>query len=91
MSKRHNGTARRLAEVANVSQAGTSRVLKALARVVTESERLNVPGLGVFRRVTRKARTVRNPQTGEPQQLPASTTISFRAALALREQLRRGA
>ena len=45
---------------------------------------LLIPGLGTFRRVTRKARRIRNPATGELMMLPASSTIAFRAAKAVR-------
>lgn len=39
-----------------------------------------VPGLGKLVKAERKARTGRNPATGEALQIPAKTTVKFRLA-----------
>lgn len=46
-----------------------------------------IPGFGTFRRVTRKARTGRNPKTGEPLEIPASRSVAFRPGKALKENV----
>lgn len=39
-----------------------------------------IPGLGKLVKAERKARTGRNPATGEAIQIPAKTTVKFRLA-----------
>ncbi len=46
-----------------------------------------IPGFGTFRRVMRKARTGRNPKTGEPLEIPASRSVGFRPGKALKENV----
>ncbi len=41
-------------------------------------DEVRVSGLGVFDVVTREARPGRNPQTGEPIDIPASKALRFR-------------
>lgn len=69
------------------TQADVVRVIDSLRDLIgglRVGRSLLIPGLGTFRRVTRKARRVRNPATGELMMLPASSTIAFRAAKAVR-------
>jgi len=40
-------------------------------------EDLKLPGFGTFRVARRKARTGRNPKTGEPLEIPESCTARF--------------
>lgn len=49
-----------------------------------------LPGLGVLRVVTRKARMGRNPRTGEPIHIPRKKAVRFRAYKGLRELLNPG-
>ena len=44
-----------------------------------------VKGFGSFGISERKARTGRNPRTGETLQIPASKSVSFKAAKALKD------
>lgn len=64
-------------------------VLDTLADVVREElakgNEVTLHGLGKFKVSQRKARTGRNPSTGEPMQIPAKTTASFTAAKALKD------
>ncbi len=46
-----------------------------------------IPGFGTFRRVMRKARTGRNPKTGEPIEIAASRSVGFRPGKALKENV----
>ena len=48
-----------------------------------------LPGLGKFKVVKRKARTGRNPATGEPIQIPAKTVEKFSVAKALKELIKK--
>ena len=44
-----------------------------------------VPGLGKLVKQRRKARTGRNPATGEPLRIPAKTVLKFRIAKAAKD------
>ena len=46
-------------------------------------------GLGKFKVVKRKARTGRNPATGEAIQIPAKTVVKFTVAKALKDLVKR--
>lgn len=75
------------------AQAGTTssdaeRVLNGFRDVVQArlraGEEIAYPGLGKFSRVERKARTGRNPQTGETIKVKASKAPKFTAAAGLK-------
>ena len=44
-------------------------------------------GFGTFELRKRDARTGRNPRTGEPVEIAASTTVAFKPAKALKDSL----
>lgn len=47
-----------------------------------------ITGFGTFSTRRRKARQGRNPQTGEPIQIPAMTVPTFKAGKGLKERVR---
>ena len=49
--------------------------------------KLSYPGFGTFLVRERKARIVRDPRTNQEIQIPASRTVGFRPAKALKESL----
>lgn len=55
------------------------------AKEVKKSGVFVVPGLGKLVLSKRKARLGRNPQTGEPIQIPAKTVLKFRIAKAMKD------
>ncbi|RCG19163.1 hypothetical protein DQ384_38300 [Sphaerisporangium album] len=57
----------------------------ALQEAVAAGERVDLPGLGVFERKTRSARTARNPQTGDQIPLDAKNVPVVRLAKALKD------
>lgn len=50
-------------------------------------DKVGWPSFGNFSASQRAARTGRNPQTGEPVQIAASTAMKFSASKALKEKL----
>ena len=68
------------------------RMLTLFADAVIDEVRaggsVSIPGLGVFRRGTRKARHITNPRTGERMALPEMVTLKFTAAKAAKERLK---
>lgn len=60
---------------------------EALARAIKRDKRFQVPGFGTFMVRSRKARKVRNPQTGAEITISASKTVGFKPAPGLKKGL----
>ena len=60
---------------------------EALARAIKKDKRFQVPGFGTFMVRSRKARKVRNPQTGAEIAVNASKTVGFKPAPGLKKGL----
>ena len=58
-----------------------------MAEALLGSDKVTLVGFGVLRPTIRSARTVRNPNTGEPMQLAESTTVKFSVSRKLLERL----
>jgi len=82
-------TVKTLAENTELSKAQVTTFLEELAKL-SYSEAKNgftIPGIGKLVLVDRKARTGRNPATGETIQIPAKTVVKFRIAKACKESV----
>ena len=55
-----------------------------IAKDIKKSKRFLYPGFGTFKVKKRKARTGRNPQTGEKIKIKASKTVGFKPAPGLK-------
>ena len=75
---------------ANVERFYDGLVKLATKELVNEGEMI-LPGLGILRVVTLKARTARNPKTGEAVQVPRKKTVRFRPHGELRAAVNPGA
>ncbi len=58
-----------------------------IAKDIKKSTRFSYPGFGTFNVRKRKARTGRNPQTGEKLKIKASKTVGFKPAPVLKASL----
>lgn len=80
-----------VSEQAGVSKADAERVLSAFFNHVTtttmKGDKVGWPGFGTFAATARPARTGRNPQTGEPVKISASTAMRFSASSLLKQAL----
>jgi len=80
-----------LASEMNLTKADCERVLdgtiEAIKKSVKKGEDVTLVGFGTFTRAKRKARTGRNPQTGESIKIPASTVPKFRPGKAFKDYL----
>ena len=80
-----------VAEKAGVSKSDAEKTLNAFFdHVVAEArkgEKVGWPGFGSFSANNRPARTGRNPQTGEPVKIAASTAMKFTASSTLKAAL----
>lgn len=75
-------TVRELSDRSGVDRKQVNTVLEELAKLSYENARdgFTIPGLGKLVLVDRKARTGRNPATGEQIQIPAKRVLKFRIA-----------
>ncbi len=67
------------------SKKATAAVFDGLRSALASGDGMVVKGFGSFSISARKARTGRNPRTGETLQIPASKSVSFKAAKALKD------
>jgi DNA-binding protein HU-beta len=81
----------RLSVKAELTRPRAEELVDFLLNDVTEAlkrgEKVNISGFGTFTASTRKARTGRNPKTGEPIEIPASRSAKFKAGKTLKEAL----
>ena len=82
---------RLMAEKIEITNKQAAAFLGSLAEVALAQTKKNgvfvVPGLGRLKKVQRKARTGRNPQTGEPIKIKAKTVAKFYLAKAAKEAI----
>lgn len=80
-----------LASEVKITKADCERVLDStlenIKKTVKKGDDVTLVGFGTFTRSKRKARTARNPQTGELIKVPASTVPKFRAGKDFKESL----
>ena len=80
-----------VAQAAGVSKADAERTLGAFFDHVVSATQSGVnvtwPGFGNFSTTQRAAREGRNPQTGAPVQIKASTAMKFSASSTLKQAL----
>jgi DNA-binding protein HU-beta len=79
---------------AGVSKADAERTIQAFFDTVVDStkggDKVAWPGFGSFSTTKRDARTGRNPQTGAPVNIAASTAMKFTSSSTLKSALNPG-
>jgi DNA-binding protein HU-beta len=82
---------RSLAEGCEVSNKVAKQFLDSLSGMAISEVKKNgvfvLPGIGRLVRVDRKARTGRNPATGETIKIPAKKVVKFRVAKAAKDAI----
>jgi DNA-binding protein HU-beta len=77
-----------LADHYNGSKAEATKALNAVVETITHKtaagEKVSITGFGVFEKVSRAARMVRNPRTGERKRAKATAVPRFRAGSDLK-------
>jgi len=63
-------------------------VFDTITGALKKGEEVSIAGFGIFLTKTRKARTARNPRTGEMVQVPSTTVPKFRAGKGLKEAVK---
>ncbi|MDH5589281.1 MAG: HU family DNA-binding protein [Gemmatimonadota bacterium] len=82
-----------LADSAGMTKADATRAIDALfgpdggiiAAAMKRGDRVQITGFGTFEAKERKARTGRNPRTGQTIQIAATKTPGFRAGKGLKD------
>ena len=82
---------RHVAEKVGTNNKTAAAFLETLAEIAVKETKKNglfvLPGLGRLKKVQRKARMGRNPQTGEPIKIAAKTTAKFYLAKAVKDSI----
>uniref|UniRef100_A0A7S1Y344 Uncharacterized protein n=1 Tax=Grammatophora oceanica TaxID=210454 RepID=A0A7S1Y344_9STRA len=78
--------AERMGTSKSESTQAIEAVVDTIMEVVADGKKLNLQGFGTFKLSERKARTGRNPKTGESLEIKASKTPSFSAAKGFKEK-----
>ncbi len=60
-------------------------VFDAIQKALADGDEVRLVGFGTFAVARRKASMGRNPRTGEPMQIPASTQAKFKAGKGLKD------
>ncbi len=80
-----------MAEKVEITNKQSAAFLDILADTAVQQAKKNgvfvVPGLGRLKKVQRKARTGRNPQTGEAIKIKAKTVAKFAVAKAVKDAI----
>ena len=92
-NKRMTQTAivRELAETTGVNNRVAKHFMESLAQLAVRETKKNgifvMPGIGRLVRAERKARTGRNPATGEEIKIPAKRVVKFRVAKSVKDAI----
>jgi DNA-binding protein HU-beta len=80
-----------LAETAGVNNKVSKHFMESLAQLAVRETKKNgvfiLPGIGRLVRAERKARTGRNPATGEAIKIPAKKVVKFRIAKSVKDAI----
>jgi DNA-binding protein HU-beta len=78
-----------VAEAAGVTKAESGKVIEAVFDTITatlkKGDEVRLVGFGTFAVTKRKASTGRNPRTGEPMKIKASSQPKFKAGKSLKD------
>lgn len=84
-----------LAKATGMTKADAGRAVDALfatdgviAKALKKRKRVQITGFGTFETKKRKARTGRNPRTGQTIRIAATTTPGFRAGKGLKDAVK---
>jgi DNA-binding protein HU-beta len=82
MAKTKSQIIAEVADKAGISKKQAGAAIETLVQMAYKgaADGFKIPGLGKLVKVERKARTGRNPATGETIQIPAKTVLKFRVA-----------
>jgi len=71
-----------------MSREAVDTIISAITDSLAREEKVTLVGFGTFQVMERKARTGRNPQTGQSIQVPAKKVPKFKPGKGLREKVK---
>ena len=82
----------KMAKDANISKAAAGEALSSFMDGVTKAlkkrnGKVTLVGFGTFKKVYRKTRKGRNPQTGEKMKIKGRNTVTFKPGKTLKEKI----
>ena len=69
------------------AEKSVDAVINGIKNGLKKDKNVQLIGFGTFQVKKRKARTGRNPQTGEVIKIPASKTVTFKCGKALKDSI----
>lgn len=70
------------------AEQAVEKIIESIINSLKKGEEVSIAGLGIFSAKERKARTARNPRTGESIEVPAMRVPKFRAAKGLKDAVK---
>jgi DNA-binding protein HU-beta len=70
------------------AERAVNLVFEDIVKGLRNGDKINISGFGTFAVSERKARTGRNPKTGESIEIPASKSAKFKAGKSLKDELK---
>jgi DNA-binding protein HU-beta len=70
-----------------IAERAVNTMFDEVVEALSQGDKVNISGFGTFSVSTRKARTGRNPKTGESIEIAASRAAKFKAGKTLKERL----
>ena len=70
------------------AEQAVEKIIESIIGTLKKGEEVSIAGLGIFSAKERKARTARNPRTGESIEVPAMRVPKFRAAKGLKDAVK---
>lgn len=70
-----------------IAERAVNTVFDEIVEALKHGDKVNISGFGAFAVSTRKARTGRNPKTGETIEIPASKAAKFKPGKTLKDSL----
>ena len=71
----------------SLAERAVNTVFDDIESALQKGDKVNISGFGTFAVSARKARTGRNPKTGEAIEIPASKSAKFKAGKSLKDKL----
>ena len=92
MSMTKKEIAIRVAEETGIKQIVTKKVIQkaldAIIDILSKGETIELRNFGVFKVKSRKARTARNPRTGESVPVPPKKAVIFKPGLVMKQKVK---
>jgi DNA-binding protein HU-beta len=73
-----------------IAERAVNTMFDEMTAALSQGDKVNISGFGTFSVSTRKARTGRNPKTGESIEIAASRAAKFKPGKTLKDEVNKG-